>query len=207
MRAAPGDVPSKTYASRPVSPAYSRAMARTVSPADASAEKRDGAAASAAGDLGAVDTTRRTGRPRQRDQSIGTVRAEAARGVARVRLVHQCTESRRVGCSRGRGRGRSTGAPIPSRARARRSGAPWVSGWRSGAQDRHWSRDRSCRRSAPGTLHHQEPRGCPARIDEMPRRPRWRDSRPSADRRPARDPPVRRASRADRRAPQGCGSP
>ena len=37
MRAAPGDVPSKTYASRPVSPAYSRAMARTVSPADASA--------------------------------------------------------------------------------------------------------------------------------------------------------------------------
>ena len=79
MRAAPGELPSKTWASRPVSSAYRRAMSRTVLARASVGQHRHGAATSAAGDLGAVDTTGLAGLARQRDQPVGSLRPEPAR--------------------------------------------------------------------------------------------------------------------------------
>ena len=65
IRAAPGDVPSKTYASRPVSAGVLVRDGADRIPSRRIAENRDSAAASTAGNLGSVDTTRRAGRPCQ----------------------------------------------------------------------------------------------------------------------------------------------
>ena len=89
---APDDEPAKIAASRPVSCGSARAIASMAARPPGRREHRDRAAAAAAGDLRAVDAGGRPRRARQLDQPIGAVGAEAARGVARVRFVHQLAQ-------------------------------------------------------------------------------------------------------------------
>ena len=92
----PGDDPANTCGRYPVARSYASATRAMAADASRPADHRDRAAAAAAGDPRAVQTRRRPLGPHQLDEPIGPRRAESARHVAGVRLVHQRAESTRV---------------------------------------------------------------------------------------------------------------